>query len=186
MQYRSLYFTVNLMASKKLTLDIQGMQHDFFEDTALIGIASSMPAFRFCWLLNQSFGLNFYREPDLDPCMRSSGSQRDGTREEEQSFSIYECLGDCNTSRYLLYKLKVDKDSLLPEIGHIDYLWMIKSNTPEEDAEQFAPLPASVARGADGTDFPQQPVEIGSQLTALNRSGLIVRDQKRRCWHNVL
>ena len=126
------------MASKKLTLNIQGMQQDFFEDTALIGIASSMPAYRFCWLLNQSFGLNFWREPDLDPCMRPSGGQGDGTREEEQSFSIYECLGECNTSRYLLYKLKVDKDSLLPEIGHIDYLWMIKSNTPEEDAEQFA------------------------------------------------
>ena len=125
------------MASKKLTLDIQGMQQDFFEDTALIGIATSMPAYRFCWLLNQSFDLNFYREPDLDPCMRAAGRTGDGTLEEEQSFSIYECLGECNTSRYLLYKLKVDKDSLLPEIGHIDYLWMIKSNTPEEDAEQF-------------------------------------------------
>ncbi len=126
------------MSSKKLTLDLKGMQQDFFEDTALIGIASSMPAFRFCWLLNQSFGLTFSREPDLDPCMKATSKHWDNTLEAQQYYSIYECVGDCNTSRYLLYKLKVDKDSLLPEIGHMDYLWIVKSNTPEQDAEQFA------------------------------------------------
>jgi len=43
-----------------------------------------------------------------------------------------------NGNSYLVYKLKHEKESLLPEVKQLDYLWMIQGGTAEDDAEQIA------------------------------------------------
>jgi hypothetical protein len=114
----------------KWTLNIAAMQEDFFADTALIGIVSAMPAYRFCWLLNQQLDMNFVREPDLDVCLQSS-------TDRQHYFSLYQYSLPLNGCRYLLYKLKSDKEALLPEVKQLDYLWMIQSTTAENQAEHI-------------------------------------------------
>jgi hypothetical protein len=113
--------------SARLTLDMAAMQEDFFADTALIGIASALPGYRLCWMLNQKFDLEFVRDPKSDICIHDANN-------EEHYFSIYKYCTPLNGNKYLLYKLKSDKETLLPEIRQLDYLWMIQSNTPEADA----------------------------------------------------
>jgi len=107
------------------------MQEGFFSDTALIGIVSAMPAYRFCWMLNQKFDMNFVRDADSDICKYDS-------EQHEHFFSIYKYCTPLNGNKYLIYKLKSDKESLLPEVKQLDYLWMIQSHDPENDAAALA------------------------------------------------
>jgi hypothetical protein len=110
-----------------MTLNVAAMQEEFFSDTALIGIVSALPAYRFCWMVNEKFDMNFVRDAESDICIQDSQKQ-------EHYFSIYKYCAPLNGNKYLIYKLKHDKESLLPEVKQLDYLWMIQSNDPEHDA----------------------------------------------------
>lgn len=146
------------MSTKKLTLNIAAMQEEFFEEAALIGIVSPLPAYRFCWMLNQRFDMNFVREPELDVCLKS--------KDEERFFSIYQYNIPLNGSRYLLYKLKSDKDSLLPEVKNLDYLWMIQSGNPSQEAKMVTDFLR---------DFPEvQMAQMLSPDQLKNKSHLLV------------
>ncbi|MBS1587641.1 MAG: IPExxxVDY family protein [Bacteroidetes bacterium] len=114
---------------KKVLLDMGAIHEDFFADTALIGIVSSLPAYRFCWLLNRHFGLDLVRQPDLDICM--SGE------EGPQYFPIYQYAEPGSSFVYTIYKLKSNKEALLPEVRQLDYAWMIQSSDPEVDANNI-------------------------------------------------
>ncbi|MEI8279361.1 MAG: IPExxxVDY family protein [Bacteroidota bacterium] len=113
--------------SSKWTLDMAAMQEDFFADTALVGIVSSLPIYKLCWMLNHRFDTQFVRDMDLDVCL-------DENAEQKNYFPIYSYCTPLNGSRYLIYKLKNNKESLLPEIKQMDYLWLIQSNASEEEA----------------------------------------------------
>jgi hypothetical protein len=126
------------MPTRKLTLNIEEMQQDFFEDACLIGISSPSPIYRLCWLINHSFDLEFVREPELDVCVKTRRIGWDTDEEIDQYFPIYQYNVPLTGSRYLLYKLKVERDTLLPEVKNMDYLWMIRSSNPQVDADQFA------------------------------------------------
>ncbi len=117
--------------STKWTLNIAAMQEEFFTDTALIGIVSALPAYRFCWLMNQKFDMNFTRDAELDVCLQTKPNER-------RFFSLYSYSMPLNGSRYLIYKLKSDKEVLLPEVKQLDYLWMIQSNSHETDAANIS------------------------------------------------
>ena len=117
----------------KWTLNTAAMQEDFFSDSALIGIASPVPAYQFCWMLNQHFDMNFVREPELDICLQSG-------KDHQHYFGIYQYTVPLNGARYLLYKLKNDKQNLLPETKGLDYLWMIQSSCSDTQATQISGL----------------------------------------------
>jgi len=60
----------------KMTLNIAAMQEDFFSDATLIGIVSPVPAYYFCWMLNEHFDMNFSRDAELDICVQSAPDQQ--------------------------------------------------------------------------------------------------------------
>lgn len=115
--------------SAKLILDTAAMQEDFFSDTSLIGIVSAVPVYRFCWLLNERLDTQFVRQPDMDIILQIG-------KGKQEYFPVYQyCL--VNGYRHLLYKLKTDKEVLLPEIKQLDYLWLIQSSTSDADANDI-------------------------------------------------
>jgi hypothetical protein len=116
--------------SAKFVLDMAAMQEDFFADSALIGIASTLPSYRFCWLLNQRFALNLTRESELDIMLQTG-------KGKQHFFPVYQYCLPVNGYRHILYRLKSDKENLLPEIKQLDYLWMIQSNDAEDDAHRL-------------------------------------------------
>ena len=120
------------MKSGKLVLDTSAMQEDFFDETSLIGIASSLSAHRFCWLLNSHFNLLLARAVDMDVCLHAKGE------EEFQHFSVFQYCEPSSSTQHLFYRLRNGKESLLPELKNLDYLWMIQSPQSEADAAQFA------------------------------------------------
>jgi hypothetical protein len=118
------------MSTKQWTLNTEAMQEEFFADTALIGIVSTLPGYQFCWMLNKQLETNFVREPEMDVCVQSG-------KDQQHYFPIYQYNVPMSGSRYVLYKLKSQKESLLPEVKQLDYLWMVQSNSPENDAQNI-------------------------------------------------
>jgi hypothetical protein len=116
----------------KLVLDMDKMRDGFFEDTAMIGIASAQPGYRFCWLLNNHFDINFGRDPE----QKNISLQKKDKQKNEvaYNFPIYQYDLPNSTHKYLLYKLKDGSESLLPETKHMDYLWLIQTGDSEHDA----------------------------------------------------
>lgn len=120
-----------MAAAAKLLLDIEAMQEDFFADSTFIGIASALPSYRFCWILNNYFNLKFQREPDMDVKLPGKKDNPD------TYFSVYQYIVPTDIHTYTLYSLKTNDKSLLPEVKQLDYLWMIQSVTPEKDAANY-------------------------------------------------
>jgi len=114
----------------KLLLNMTEMQKDFFADTAMIGIATALPGYHLCWVLNMHFDINFERDPE-----QNISSQK---KENQYHFPIYQCAFPNSSHKYMLYKLKNGAESLLPETKQLDYLWMIHTANPERDAMEIA------------------------------------------------
>src|SRR4051812_42346430 len=110
----------------KMVLDMSAMQDNFFADAAMIGIVSAMPAYRLCWMLNERFDINFVREPEQDIMMKK--------KNVSYCFPIYQYDLPNSGHKYLLYKLKNGKETLLPETKQLDYLWLLQTGDPEADA----------------------------------------------------
>src|SRR5690349_7150987 len=107
----------------KWTLNTASMHEEFFSDAALIGIVSPVPAYQFCWLLNQYFDTDFVRDVAHDIEMQV-------TKDEKRYFAVYQYAAPSNGARYILYKLKNERQALLPEAKGLDYLWMVQSTCP--------------------------------------------------------
>ena len=106
------------------------MQEDFFQETAMIGIVAALPAYHFCWLLNDHFDINFTREPDQNLYLMKKGVR--------YSFPTYQYDLPNSYHKYLLYKLKHGAESLLPETKQMDYLWLIQTANFDEDGQAIA------------------------------------------------
>src|ERR1035437_4418925 len=119
----------------KLVLNTSAMLEDFFEGTAMIGIVTAQPAYRFCWILNNYFDINFIRDPEQNLSLQKKDKEK---KENQYHFPIYQYDMPNSSHKYLLYKLKSGSESLLPETKQMDYLWLIQTANPEEDANLIA------------------------------------------------
>ncbi len=148
------------MASKILfmanaVLDVGEMKQNFFADTAMIGIATAVPGFRFCWILNKYFDTCFANVPENTICMGEGKGGKDvvnylsahaqtemfpGERAESKDtkelyfFPTYCHVVPNSSYSYMLYQLKSGKKVLLPEAKHLDFLWLIQTAEPMHDA----------------------------------------------------
>jgi hypothetical protein len=88
-------------------------------------------------MLNQHFDTEFVRDAEHDICMHDK-------RNKDHYFPVYYHTAPFNGPRYVLYTLKSEKKSLLPEAKGLDYLWMIHGPCPESHAGQLTELLRSV------------------------------------------
>ena len=113
----------------RLILDMEAMQEEFFAESALIGIASALHAYNLCWVLNRHFDTAFVRDPEQNIELIKKG--------KEYIFPVYIHEVPGCEYKYLLYKLKSGTESLLPETRQLDYLWLVQTANPEEDAQEI-------------------------------------------------
>jgi hypothetical protein len=116
----------------KMVLDTNAMLEDFLEDTVMIGIVTAQPAYRFCWILNHHFDIDFIRDPEQNLSLKKKDKDK---KENEYKFPIYHYDFPNSNHKYLLYKLKSGSESLLPETKQMDYLWLIQTANPKADAK---------------------------------------------------
>lgn len=114
----------------KLRLDIEELTEDFFIDSRLFGIISSIKNYQFCWQLNNLLGYNFRLNPEIEIQLKK--------KDRNYFFPIYEHKVKNNTLCFYLYHNQFDGEYLLPEFRHIDFLWLIKGECIND--EQYKTL----------------------------------------------
>jgi hypothetical protein len=104
----------------KLKLDVAEMAEEFFEDAHLLGIVASIRDYQFCWQLNKCLRFRFRINNDLEIQMTK--------KNRHYYFPIYEYSEPNQYKTHYLYKNHNDGEYLLPELRHLDFLWLIKGD----------------------------------------------------------
>jgi hypothetical protein len=114
--------------NSKLVLDNEKLTDEFFNDTRLLGIMAPQKDYQFCWQLNNTIGLNFGINNDLEIELTR--------KKRKYFFSVYEY---CEPTRFLshyVYNNQFDGEYLLPEFKHLDFLWLMKGDAVSDGSLQ--------------------------------------------------
>ncbi len=114
----------------KLKLDIDELANDFFEDARFMGIVAPMKGYQFCWHLNNHLRFDFRINNQIE--IQLAKKQR------KYFFCVYECVHPHSSLTHYLYSNHFDGEYLLPELKHLDFLWMLKGDTVPDN--MFADL----------------------------------------------
>lgn len=113
----------------KLVLDNNLLAEEFFEDTHLLGIMAPLPAHQFVWTINRCFRFDFRLNNELE--IQISRKNRN------YFYQVYEYAEPFRSLSYYLYNNLQDGEYLLPEFRHLDFLYLIKGDLPEQDAQHL-------------------------------------------------
>jgi hypothetical protein len=104
----------------KLCLDVDELTEDFFDDTCLLGITTTIKNYQFCWSINQVLNYQFRLNRDIEIQLRR--------RERSYYFRVYEHAVRHTQLSHYLYQNYNDGEYLLPEFRHMDFLWLMKGD----------------------------------------------------------
>ena len=112
----------------KLLLNTKELTNDFFEETRMLGIMSSVKDYQFCWHLNSTMGMDFRINNEIEIQLTK--------RKRNYFFAVYEfCEPACSLSHYV-YNNQFDGEYLLPEFKHLDFLWLMKGDEVSDESLQ--------------------------------------------------
>ncbi|HQV05193.1 MAG TPA: IPExxxVDY family protein [Chitinophagaceae bacterium] len=113
------------MAAKNIhyTLNKKTMAVQFFEDVQMIGIVSSVKDYQLCWHLNNSLGLHFTVNNELEIIWQKN--------KRKYHFPMYEFRERDRFLTHYIYNTQHDGEYLLPEFKYFDFLWMMKGEKIE-------------------------------------------------------
>lgn len=114
--------------STKLILDNKELTEEFFDDTRLLGIMAPVKDYQFCWLLNNTIGLDFRINHDIE--IKLIKKKRD------YFFSVYEFAEPTRFLSHYVYNNQFDGEYLLPEFKHLDFLWLMKGDEVSDESLQ--------------------------------------------------
>jgi hypothetical protein len=114
--------------SNKMVLDTREMTEGFFEDARLMGIMAPVKDYQFCWHLNNTIGLNFRLNNDLEIKLVRKG--------RNYFFSVYEYKEPTRSLFHYVYNTKFDGEYLLPEFKHLDFIWLMKGDAVSDETMQ--------------------------------------------------
>lgn len=109
----------------KLTLDINELTAEFFEETRLLGIMASMKDYQFCWQLNNLLVMDFRNKNDIEIQLNKKG--------RKYFFAVYHCCEPTGSLSHYVYNNQFDGEYLLPELKHLDFLWLMKGDLVSDD-----------------------------------------------------
>jgi len=112
----------------KLTLNNEDLTAAFFEDTRLLGIMASIKDYQFCWHLNNTIGLDFRMNNDIEIKIIR--------KKRNYFFSVYEYEEPTRFLSHYVYDTQFDGEYLLPEFKHLDFLWLIKGDEVSDESLQ--------------------------------------------------
>lgn len=106
----------------QLVINNQLLASEFFEDAILLGIQCPVEPHRFVWQVNRSFGYQFTYQQGAEITVR--------VQKRTYLYPVYQCTEPNMELLHLLYVNEYDGKHLLPELKHIDFLWLLKGGTP--------------------------------------------------------
>jgi hypothetical protein len=108
----------------KLIIDNSELANAFFEDARLAGIQCPAETHRFIWMINRQFGYHFLYLQNEEIRLKSQN--------RDYHFPVYYCAEPNLEIEHFLYVNKSDGKHLLPELKHIDFLWLVKGDARGE------------------------------------------------------
>lgn len=114
--------------ASKLTLDNKGLTEDFFADTRLIGIMAPGSDYLFCWHLNNTIGVDFRNNHDLEIKLLK--------KSRWYFFDVFEFQEPTRYLCHYVYNNQFDGEYLLPEFRNLDFLWLMKGDAVSDEALQ--------------------------------------------------
>lgn len=132
----------------KFLLNTAFVEEDFFSDARLIAIGSALKGHSLCWWLNQLFGLNFMREPDMDICLLEGhkvpgghgtlfGDLQEDTK-KKYYFPVYRHELPYFDGSLYLYANRCSVKKLMPELKHADFLLLLQFASYMEPEQDFS------------------------------------------------
>lgn len=112
----------------KLLLDNQQLAEGFFEDTRLLGIMVPIHDYQFCWHLNNLLGMDFRLNNEIEIQLTK--------KKRNYFFPVYEFNEPTGSLSHYIYNNQHDGEYLLPEFKHLDYLWLMKGDTVDDNSLQ--------------------------------------------------
>lgn len=106
--------------STKLLLNTKELTDDFFEETRLLGIMSSVKDYQFCWHLNSTMGMDFRINNEIEIQLTK--------KKRNYFFAVYEFGEPTGSLSHFVYNNQFDGEYLLPEFKHLDFLWLMKGD----------------------------------------------------------
>ncbi|NML35921.1 IPExxxVDY family protein [Chitinophaga sp. G-6-1-13] len=113
------------MSILKLKLDQEQLVEDFFENTHLIGIASTARDYQLCWQINRQLYTNFRVNNLLEITLSK--------KNRSFHFTVMEFHEPTNSVSHYFYNNHCQAEFLLPELKNIHFLWMIKGDYYQAD-----------------------------------------------------
>jgi hypothetical protein len=108
------------MAVTKFRLVTHAAVDDFFQDARLLGITSRTKEYQLCWEVNRTLGFQFKMNNELEVMLLK--------KKKKCFFTVYECQESMRFTVHYLYSNHYKGEYLLPELKHIDYIWLVKGN----------------------------------------------------------
>jgi hypothetical protein len=108
----------------KFKLDDDLMSAGFFEDTRILGIVSTLKNYQFCWHIERKLHIFFSTAVDLQIGMEKN--------KRSYSFTVYDYIHPISQVEHYLYTNKHEGEFLLPELQHLDFIWLIRDYTRDE------------------------------------------------------
>lgn len=108
----------------KLRLNDDMLSDSFFEGTRILGIASTLKNYQLCWHLEKSMNIDFHTAIDLQIGMEKN--------RRSYSFTVYQFIHPVSQQQHFLYSNKHEGEFLLPELQHLDFIWLIRDDVFDE------------------------------------------------------
>ena len=112
----------------KLLLNTKELTDDFFEETRLLGIMSSVKDYQFCWHLNSTMGMDFRINNEIEIQLTK--------KKRNYFFAVYEFCESTGSLSHYVYNNQFDGEYLLPEFKHLDFLWLMKGDEVSDESLQ--------------------------------------------------
>ena len=109
----------------KLRLDLDELADDFFENTRLVGIVAPLKDYQLCWQLNQILRFDFRNNNEIEIQLNK--------KKRDYFFAVFEFREKNNSLVHYLYNNQFDGEYLLPEFKHLDFLWLMKGETVDDE-----------------------------------------------------
>ena len=108
----------------KLTLNIDGIEDDFFTGSRILGIMCQLKNYRFCWMINAYLNFDFRLNADHEVQLRKKG--------RNYFFQVYQFYETGNEWQHYIYQNQFEGEYLLPEFKHFDFLWLVNATVISE------------------------------------------------------
>lgn len=110
----------------KLTLDYTNLANEFFEETRLLGVMAPIKDYQLCLHLNNLLGMDFRINNELEIQLNKKG--------RSYFFAVYEYNDPMKSLSHYVYNNQFDGEYLLPELKHLDFVWLLKGDIVSDEA----------------------------------------------------